>query len=80
VHKTVASRPKILQNNSKPAVEKNCLQRAAISGEKCLKSGRKKIFFVKNWFLRGVFASKSEFVPSIFLKIYTLSTFNFYLK
>jgi hypothetical protein len=46
----VASRPKIMQYNSKPAVENNYLQRniggctAAIFGEKWLKSGRKFFF------------------------------------
>jgi hypothetical protein len=47
---SVASRPKIQQNNSKPAEEKNYLQSkidvrtAAILGEKRAKTGHKKIF------------------------------------
>jgi hypothetical protein len=50
---TVASRPKILQNNSKLAVEKNCLPRkiggcmATIFGEKGPKTGQK-IFWCEN--------------------------------
>jgi hypothetical protein len=47
---TVASRPKILQNNSKPAVEKNDWpekfggRKAAEFWQKRPKTGRKKIF------------------------------------
>jgi hypothetical protein len=63
---SVASRPKILKNNSKPAVEKYFLQKkiggrmTAIFWEKRPKTGRKNLC-VKNWFLRGVFALKCEF-------------------
>jgi hypothetical protein len=53
---TVASRPKILQNNTKPAVEKNCLPRkigsrtAAIFEEKWPNTGRKKFWCEKQVF------------------------------
>jgi hypothetical protein len=65
---TVASRPKILQNNSKPAVEKIVCRgklaavRLPFFGEK----RPKKNFCVQIWFLRGVFASKCEFVTTNF--------------
>jgi hypothetical protein len=61
----------ILQNNSKVAVEKIWLQRkisggtAAVFGEKRPKSGRKK-FVCEKLVLKGVFASKCEFVTTNF--------------
>jgi hypothetical protein len=53
---TVASRPKILQNNSKPAPEKNSWPRkiggrtATVFCQKRPKTGRKKIFDEKHVF------------------------------
>jgi hypothetical protein len=53
---TAASRPKILQNNSKPAPEKNCWPRkiggrtAAVFGQKRPKTGRKKYLMKKHVF------------------------------
>jgi hypothetical protein len=42
---------------------------AAILGEKRPKTGRK-IFWVKSWFLRGVFTSKCKFVTTNFQKYF----------
>jgi hypothetical protein len=53
---TVASRPKILQNNSKPAPEKNCWPRknggrtAAVFDQKRPKTDRKKYLMNKHVF------------------------------
>jgi hypothetical protein len=54
---TVASRPKILQNNSKPAVEKIvCREKLAAVRPPFLGKSGQKNFAVKNWFLMESFA------------------------
>jgi hypothetical protein len=61
----------ILQNNSKPAVDKIWLKRkisgctTAVFGEKRPKTGRNK-FLCEKLVLKGVFASKYEFVTMNF--------------
>jgi hypothetical protein len=71
----------ILQNNSKPAVEKIWLQRkisgrtAAVFGEKRPKTGQKN-FFCEKLVLKGVLLLS----VSLSQRIFTLSTFNFHFK